>query len=140
MNYETLEMIFEDYKVYRPGSAKNAVSWYPSGRRMEIVVELNDGSYDVYDYLNKTTVNRSTKEIDEEAPITEEKYKQELSWYLRRAMQVAGMLQGELSLLTGISKVTLSSYMNGKSIPSAFHLQKMADALNCSIIELGYFR
>lgn len=138
MDYKTLEMIFEDYKVYRPSSAEKAVKWYPSGRRMEIIVELNNGTYDVYDYLYKTTQSKAPSNNDE--LISDELYKQELKWYLRRAMNFAGMTQGELSKRTGITAVMISRYMNGKSIPSAWHLQRMADVLGCTMDELGYFR
>ena len=41
-----------------------------------------------------------------------------------------------LSYKTGISTVTLSKYMNGKTTPSTYNIQKIAQALRCSVTEL----
>ena len=44
--------------------------------------------------------------------------------------------QEALSEITGISKVTISGYVNGKSLPSLYNADRIAEALSISIDKL----
>lgn len=51
---------------------------------------------------------------------------------LKDLMKLHNVSQEELSEQTGLSKVTLSKYMNGRAEPSYFNAKKIADVLECS--------
>jgi len=52
---------------------------------------------------------------------------------LKKAMLERQMNQAELSALTGIGKSSISQYLSGKNEPKDAAIQKMADALDCSV-------
>lgn len=106
------------------------VDWY-STDRYEIVAILDDGMKLTYNYL--TGKIRFLK--DSESKITEEDWVKDFSMILRQKIFLRGMSQGDLSEATGISKVSISKYMTGKSIPSYYNMTKIAQALECSVSE-----
>ena len=55
---------------------------------------------------------------------------------LTSLMREVGYSQKELAEDTGLSESTISRYMNGKATPSGYNLERLADALKCSISEL----
>lgn len=59
-----------------------------------------------------------------------EKYRDSIAWRLNHILKTAGMSQVELANRTGFSEVTISRYVNGSRMPSAYAIYKMAEALN----------
>ena len=56
---------------------------------------------------------------------------------LKKAMLERNMTQAELSALTGIGKSSISQYVSGKNEPKEIPLNKIADALDCSVAFLN---
>ena len=79
----------------------------------------------IYDEVEKTIRNKRNENMD-------------FAIRLRRIMRHQGIGQGELSDRTGLSKVILSRYMNGRAIPTFNNAEKLADALNCSLDDFRY--
>ena len=52
---------------------------------------------------------------------------------LKKAMLERNMNQAELSALTGIGKSSISQYISGKNEPKEIALNKIAEALDCSV-------
>ena len=52
---------------------------------------------------------------------------------LKKAMLERNMTQAELSALTGIGKSSISQYLSGKNEPKELALNKIAEALECSV-------
>lgn len=52
---------------------------------------------------------------------------------LKKAMLERNMTQAELSALTGIGKSSISQYLSGKNEPKELALNKLAEALDCSV-------
>jgi transcriptional regulator with XRE-family HTH domain len=52
---------------------------------------------------------------------------------LKKAMVERNMSQSELSALTGIGKSSISQYISGKNEPKDIAINKIADALECSV-------
>ncbi|MGN0589829.1 MAG: helix-turn-helix transcriptional regulator [Ruminiclostridium sp.] len=59
-----------------------------------------------------------------------------ISRAIKRLRNNAGLTQVELAERIGISQGSLSSYENGKDIPSVNTLIRMADVFNCTLDEL----
>lgn len=51
---------------------------------------------------------------------------------LREAMNEKGLTQQELSNLSGVTKSSISHYVNGKNVPDNFQAFKLSKVLGCS--------
>ena len=56
---------------------------------------------------------------------------------LKKVMLERNMNQAELSALTGIGKSSISQYISGKNEPKEIALNKIAEALDCSVAFLN---
>lgn len=130
------DVLFEEFKLYEPNLWKLAGNWYMFDH-FELMVVLNDGRKILYDGLEKTTRMIDASYSDED--LSEVQFRFEFSRRLRKKMQQSGFDQRMLSEKSGVSVVTLSAYMNGRSTPSLFITRKIAQALNCSVEELLRF-
>lgn len=120
--------LWRSVEVMWPFVAEHAVDIQKTGR-LELTIDLDNGDRYVYEGLgNKMSRVRNKDQLGE---MTECEWRNEFASRLNRKMEQAFIDQTELSERTGISKVTLSSYMNGRSTPSVYNLRKIANALNC---------
>lgn len=130
--------IFEEFCKMWPVSAKRAVRWYP-GNEFEIVVELDDGSVMLYDKIMKACWSASSlEELNEKrTPRNETEWKKEFAIRLYRKMRIQGFTQEDLGWDADISQASITKYVNGISVPSAYNLVKIARALGLSKEELA---
>lgn len=105
-------------------------------RRDEIIFELDDGTWRLYDCLE----NRLYIVPSDQVRMTEEEFRQIFRMRLLRYMRFKGMSQNELAEAIGVSRVMISKYMTGKATPSAFTLDKLAKVLDVSTDEFRYIR
>ena len=117
-----------------PELYERVVDWYPSGC-MEITVKLDDGRKKAYVLMDDLLVDifdpkEQTYEVDED------EWRMNFARRLKNRMHRFGISQDELSERTGISKVTLSKYQNGRALPSGANIERLARALHCSYNEL----
>ena len=110
------------------------VDWYGNGD-YEIVVILDDGSKLVYSQSTGTMRFLKNERVD----ISEEDWIKDFSMTLKHKVSMSGLTLQDISDITGISKVSISKYMNGKSIPSHYNMLKIARALNCSVYEFTHY-
>ena len=106
-----------------------------------LIAELKDGSAIEYDLVLGTS--RSAMNLDilmrPKIAANEDDFKRCLGRKMYREMVRRGFDQIMLSKATGISKGTISYYMNGTSMPSLYKIKLIADALDCSVDELLKF-
>lgn len=129
----TYEKILEEFRIAHSYFAAKMVDWYPSGR-MEITIMLMDGTKLTYDYLNQMI--RFLNNFEDNESVSEEEWMREFSFRLAKKMRQNRITQEELSETTGLSKPTISKYVNGRSIPNVYVARKIALALECSVSEL----
>lgn len=110
------------------------VDWYGNGD-YEIVVILDDGSKLVYSQSTGTMRFLKNERVD----ISEEDWIKDFSMTLKHKVSMSGLTLQDISDITGISKVSISNYMNGKSMPSHYNMLKIAKALNCSVYEFTHY-
>lgn len=127
--------IFDDFCDYWRDVSEEIVDWSPSGTDEIIVRNENDMTW-LYNYLDKT-LRKIYKKSD--ADLSEEEWRYNFSVKLKRKMRAELMSNIELSNRTGISTIMISKYINCKSSPSAYNLQKIADALGTTISALVDF-
>lgn len=111
----------------------HAVEYIPMND-YELVVRLDDGDSVMYD-LEKRTIRNLPKDS---TTMSEEQFRLEFGYRLRRRMERRGLTQGDLAELASTSQVMISNYIRGKTTPSAYVMDKIAKALSCSIDELTY--
>lgn len=119
------------------------IDWYPSGY-LELTVKVDTGEMLIYEFMgdriyplhsglisSTLEMRRSTNEME---------WRQNFSINLKKRMYKRGISIDKLSYMTGISRVSLSKYLNGKTTPNSYTLEQLAYALECSISELTMVR
>ena len=128
--------VFNDFVERQPSLASQVVDWYPSGQ-MEIVIKLYDGTKLIYNWLIDSVCRYdSYTEYDDD----EESLKRIFGYRVKNRLYILNMSQEDLAEKTGISYVTISKYVHGKSSPSITNAKRIAKALKCQLRELidGY--
>lgn len=127
---EWADEIYSDLIMRYPSINDNRLNyWLYDNERLG--VETKEGKIFLYDYLDKTI-----EELETDNPTNEMDWKRRFGKRLRKRMNEKGIGQEELSEITGLSKVTISSYVNGKSLPSLYSADRIAEALSISIDKL----
>ena len=127
--------IIENFERYFPRMANRARRYEEVGYK-ELFVLLVDGDCLLYDDVYN--VIRSVPKTEE--GISEDEYRREFGYRMTRMMECKCISQMELSNRTGISKRTLSLYMNGRATPSVYKANKIARALDCRLDDLEYIK
>ena len=128
---EMWEPILQSFEQKYPHIADIMTDWYPGGRN-EIVVQTSKSERFSYNYVGDKIVKLDDREELRDETEWREKFAERLCY----KMMLAGIEQWKLSQLTGISEVSLSKYMNGRTTPSGYNIERIARALNCSASEL----
>lgn len=129
------EYLIKDFEMHYPHLCDDIVE-YQRGEPFELIAKLNDGRVLSY-YMPDDLIRYLPSESDMD---DEEKCKREFGIRLRHAMHKAGLLQYELAEATGIPQSRLSTYINGKMLPSFMNLMKITQALGCSMNDFQIFR
>lgn len=133
--FEIWKPVLENFKNSYPELYDSMVDWYPSGY-LEITVKLSGGQYIAYEFMGDLTRPIRSLEKPEDLNMDEEEWRLIFAERLKTRMYKCGINQDMLSHYTGISRVTLSNYVNSKATPSGFNLERLSRALNCSVAQL----
>lgn len=99
----------------------------------ELVIRLRNGDRFVYDsFCNIVRFDSYGDKLTDEEELKE--FKRNLKKMLDRRF----MTQEDLANKIGVDRVTVNRYLNGKRIPDAIVLVKIAKALDCSVIDFYY--
>lgn len=132
------EDVLAGLEFAHPDIFDRVVDWYPSGC-MEITIKLDDGVKMGYVLMDDLLfVIHDPKEQSYE--VDDDDWRANFSRRLRSRMHRFAISQEELSDRTGISRVTISKYMNGKASPSGDNIERLVRALHCSYNELMNMR
>ena len=131
------EPIFKDIEWYWPQLYTDIIDWYPSAQ-MEITFKISNGDKYVFDWISKKLI-RVYSASGEDAELEEHEWREKFARVLDDKMRRLGVSRDVLSSRTGISRVTISKYLNGKATPSCYNLHKIAAALKCGVNELSRF-
>lgn len=108
---------------------------WASGDR-EITVLTYDGRVFKYDDVAKCCSTYKSLEDMMRPPANEDEWRRKFSFKLYRTMMAKLKSQEDIARESGISTGAISKYINGTSTPSVYKLQKIADALGCSVSDL----
>ena len=124
--------IFESYLEESPTSVDRIDRWEKYGSN-SVKIFYKDGTKAVYHKMMRTL--RGIRKNNGSASDWQRDFRDELV----ERMYDCGYTQQTLSEKIGISQQTMSKYLNKESIPSGYVLSKMADALHCSMDDIGRF-
>ena len=127
------EYLINNFKLHFPSDGNKLLYYEPIGYDcLEII--LDSGEVLIYDDHNKSvrTLPRNSEEM------TEEEFRREFGYRLRRIMEYKGVIQSVLSERTNIPQYLISEYINGKRTPSSYTLNKLSIGLKCKMDDLMY--
>ena len=101
----------------------------------DVLIVYKDGKKVIYDRYTNYHRNIFYASIHE---LTDEQEKKEFAERLRIMMKRKYITQEQLAELTGISRITISRYINGTCLPNVLVVRKFAKVLDCSMDELFY--
>ena len=127
------EKMFERFKSKFPFIAEDADRYYAVSKN-DLTIVLQNGDRILYDDFEKVIRNLPRDNMY----LSEQECCAEFGKRLRKIMFRKNVTQYELSELTGISRTTISFYINGKTTPSFYNADKIAKALKCSVDEFRY--
>lgn len=96
----------------------------------DLLIVFKDGKKILYDTSNGYYKNISYNHVNE---LTEEHEKAEFAYMLRSLMKRNFITQEEMANRINTSQTMISHYMNGRAIPSAIMLNKIAKVIGCSM-------
>ena len=99
-----------------------------------VIVQMYNG--DTYLYDDSEDQIRRIKLIDDSSDLTEEEWRNGFSYFLDKEIWASRMHKYEIAECAGISNVQLSRYLNKKITPSAYVIQRLADAIGCDIRDI----
>lgn len=129
--YRMTTTIWEDFQEQFPSMSRDVNDFYRSGR-FEITVIFDDRQKAYYNYLNKTI--RFIKPRIEST--NDDEWKREFSIVLQKKLKEKGLTQKDLAERTGLTPVSISNYINGRSVPSSIASLNISRVLDCSVSEL----
>lgn len=126
-------MGLESFKSYYPNLASK-IKKHRQVLGHEVEIWLDDGRAFIFDKYESTLRSIPTYS----KYITEDEFKIEFSYRLRKILKMKGISQKELADLTGINYSLISLYMVGKHTPNFYTVDRIAKALNISTDDLRY--
>lgn len=132
------EPVFREIEWHWPDLYNDIVDWYPSAQ-MEITFKTSNGNKYAYDWIGHTLMFICSVEDDNYKNLEEDTWRLNFSKSLVSKMRKLGVSQDTLSERTGISRITISKYINCKATPSTYNVYKITKALKCSVSELTNF-
>ena len=130
--------LFYEFEDTYPELASQVVEWCPLNET-EIIVKLYDGTVYAYDSADRRYSPYFESRVIVE-DVDERRWRESFSIRLRNRMKRNRVTSDELSYMTGISRITISKYMNGRATPSGYNLERIANALGCYIRDLTVFK
>lgn len=127
-----IERLIRNFKLYFPNMSKSVIN-YKLDTSDCLVVIFKDGNSSLYDDLDNT-IRPLPKNSN---TMTELEFRKEFSKRLYRFLYWKGITQDDLAKKTGISRVSINKYLNCRSTPSFYIIDKITKALGCPI---DYFR
>ena len=129
--------LYNTFLLYFPMYEDRIHQYYKSDRN-ELTVILEDGSELVFNGFTNSISHLYNHFRDKDRVNTEEYWRRYFSNVLKRKMRNRMITQEDLSERTGISKVSISRYLNRNATPTAFTLHKIAKALDCPITDFVF--
>lgn len=125
------ERIIDQFEKYYPNLYERTVDWWASGRTT-ITVRLDDDTTFEYDPMDDSIRQVFMDWTDADDMTVRKAFGNNL----QKLLPYSGMNKSDLADKVGVSRVMMSQYINGKSVPNIIIARKIAKALKCRIDDL----
>lgn len=127
--------LFDIFMTYHDYDEEEISNWWVvSGI---LVVVFVDGTRMTYDLA--TQGYRNLKSVDDYWNMDEDEWMIEFAKHLSWLMNMKYIDQTTLARKSGLSRKSINRYTTGKSIPSAYNLERIAAAMKCDVTELLFY-
>lgn len=139
MSNSFADLMFE-YFIANHTNYKNAVDCYYLSGRFELTIELINGDIIYYDIADEMITKYLTKDKRKDVTdMSDDEYRCMFSSTLKRKLYDLRMTQRDLADVTDINEMSISNYINGKTIPTFINMAKIAKALKCDVVDFYKF-
>lgn len=128
MNCTEGQDIFNNFIMYHKYLAKDVLRWNYIDI-FEIEIFLKNGDRVIYDDFSQTIIPIQNLE-------GENLWKFNFGRRLKKRISLSGLTHAEVANVVGVSRTLITDYTNGKYIPNAFVVSKIAKVLNCTVSDL----
>ena len=128
---------FRLFECYDADSSKRAIDQVYIGD-FETVFILDNGDRILFNELGNT-ITFIQPLPPEQIDLTEEQWLSEFSRKIKKKMKLKLFTQTDLADELGISRMSISRYVNGKRVPDYLLLKRFAKVLNCPLEEITDF-
>lgn len=135
MNTKYYDEIYEEFRSHHPYAVDDIVNWRPRGE-YGIRLTMKDGVKYDFDKISMGIRRVNNYSFESRDSITDEQCRKSFAYHLSELMVLRGFTQLTLSEYTGISKASISAYLNESKTPSMTNMRKIAYALDCQLGEL----
>lgn len=134
--HERTEHVVEQYKLWYPTFYNRTVDYVTTGYHLLLAV-LNDGSKVEFCSLDNS-LRDVTRSYDPEfnSNMSDEDYKKEFGSRLKTLLRDRSMKHENLADMIGVSRQSISMYINGKAMPNIRIVRCIARALECDVRDL----
>lgn len=132
MSQSIADWLFEEYRLFNPNTE---VERCEQTGILELTVELKDGQIVRYD--SPTNSTRTVNPHYDELIVEDEEYfRLSFSRNLRRLIRDKDLSREKLAERSNVSYYGICNYLNAKTTPTFFVVNKLARALDCEPSEL----
>ena len=132
MDQTGADWLLEEYRLYNPSAE---VESYSQTGPFELTATLKDGKIIRYDSLTNS-MRMVNPHYDELIVEDEEYFRLSFSRNLRRLMRDKDLSREKLAERSNVSYYGICNYLNSKTTPTFFVVNKLARALDCDPSEL----
>lgn len=134
MSYTNYDALY-NFKLYYPNKNVEVIDQIYVGDG-ETVFTLSDGNKVLFDELTCGFMRIRPNETGE---LLDEDWRKEFKRRLRKKILFSRKSQKDIAEAIGISTNTMSNYVNGRRIPDARIIDRLARVLNCTANDLTNF-
>lgn len=130
------ELIVREYKLWYPAFYERTVDCAITGYNLLLAV-LDNGDKLEFCMMDKSlrdvTYNYS---IENDDAVSDEEYRKIIGDRLKTLLRDRSLRHERLAEMIGVSRQSMSMYINGRSLPSVRIIRRIARALNCDIRDI----
>ena len=130
------KLIVREYKIWYPTLYDRTVDCVVTGRHLLLAI-LDDGTR-----LEFCSLDNSLRDVthiynyETEDAMSEEDYRKAVGDRIKILARDRSLRHETLAELVGVSRQSMSMYINGRSLPSIRIVRRIARALNCDVRDL----
>ena len=134
--FDENERIIREYKLWYPSFYERTIDITITGYHLLLAV-LDNGNkveFSLLDNSLRDVTHMYSYETEDD--MSEEEYRKAVGDRIKTLSRDRSLKHESLAELVGVSRQSMSMYINGRSLPSIRIVRRMAKALNCDVRDL----